>query len=137
MAKLNANYDAERSAGILIPYPVAGASTIYKNALVCGNTDGYLQPGEDASGYLFVGVAYEKGDNSSGRDGDIDVRTWKEGTYVFATNFAADQGDVGTEVYVIDDHTVGLTNTNGMRCGYITEILAHDEVRIRIDGFTH
>ncbi len=135
MTALTANYDAERKDGLLISYPVEAATMVYKNALVCANADGYLLPGDDASGYLFLGVAYEKGDNSSGADGDVAVRTWKGGTYVLATNFTAAQEDVGTEVYIIDDNTVGLTSTNTVKCGAIVEVLSASEVRIRIDNY--
>jgi hypothetical protein len=135
MTALTANYDAERKDGLLISYPVEAATTVHKNALVCANADGYLLPGDDASGYVFLGIAYEKGDNSDGGDGDVDVRTWKGGTYVFATNFTAAQEDAGSEVYIIDDNTVGLTSTNTVKCGVIVEVVSPSEVRIRVDNY--
>ncbi|MCP4231270.1 MAG: hypothetical protein GY771_14130 [bacterium] len=137
MTALTANYDAERKDGLLISYPVEAATTVYKNALVCANDDGYLLPGDDASGYIFLGIAYEKGDNSDGGDADMDVRTWKGGTYVLATNFTAAQEDVGSEVYIIDDNTVGLTSTNTVKCGVIVEVISSSEVRIRIDNYVN
>jgi hypothetical protein len=135
MTALTANYDAERKDGLLICYPVRATTTVYKNAIVCADADGYLSPGDDASGYVFLGIAYEKGENSAGSDGDLDVRTWKGGTYVLATNFTATQEDVGSEVYIIDDNTVGLTSTNSVKCGVIVEVVSSSEVRIRIDNY--
>ncbi len=132
---LNENYDADRKDGILITYPVAGNGIVYKGALVCLDSDGYLTPGEDYQGYKFVGVSYEKADNADGTDGDATARVWKIGMYVFNTDFTADQEDVGIEVYIVDDNTVSRSTTYGITSGTIAEVISPSSVRVRIDNF--
>jgi hypothetical protein len=134
LTALTENYDAERKDGILITYPVAAGETIYKGAIVCLDSDGYLVPGSDATGYSFVGISYEKADNASGADGDVTARVWKVGTYVLVSDFAAGQDDVGSEVYVVDDNTVSTSTTYSVVCGTIVEIISSSSVRIRIDN---
>ncbi|UCE26827.1 MAG: hypothetical protein JSW52_10855 [Candidatus Coatesbacteria bacterium] len=134
MTALTENYDAERKDGILITYPVSAGETVYKGALVCLDADGYVVPGDDASGYAFVGVSYEKADNTDGADGDATARVWKVGTYVFAADFTAGQEDVGSEVYVVDDNTVSTSTTYAVACGTVVEVISSASVRVRIDN---
>jgi len=134
LTALTESYDAERKDGILITYPVAAGETVYKGALVCIDADGYLVPGSDASGYAFAGVSYEKADNADGADGDATARVWKVGTYVFAAGFTAGQEDVGSEVYVVDDNTVGTSTTYAIYCGTVVEVISSASVRVRIDN---
>lgn len=104
---LNENYDSLRKDGILITYPVASKATVYKGALVCLDEKGWLVPGQE-NDYAFVGVSYEKADNAKGENGDIAARVWKVGTYAYDAEWQVSQADVGKEVVIIDDHTVGL-----------------------------
>ena len=133
MTALNENYDAVRKDGILVSYKVAAAAQIYKGAMVCVNAAGYVVPAADDAALLFVGFAYEKGDNAAGADGDISARVWKSGSFRVA-KAAADQSDLGQPAYILDDNTVALSSTNSVQAGTIVEVVAADAVRVLIDN---
>jgi hypothetical protein len=131
LTALTANYDAERKDGILVSYKVAAATTIYKGALVCLNASGYAVPAQDATGLVFIGVAYEKALNATGANGDVAVRVWKDGSFRVAKAGAA-AADLGAAAYAVDDNTVALTSSHNVAAGTIVEILGTDAVRVLI-----
>ncbi len=131
MTALSANYDAERKDGILVSYAVAADAVVYKGALVCLDADGYLVPAADAAGLTFVGVAYEKGDNADGADGDVAVRVWKDGSFRVAKAAAA-QADLGKAAYCLDDNAVATTSSHSVAAGTIVEIAGAAAVRVLI-----
>lgn len=157
MAALTAPYDARRKDSDVTSYPVAATTECFKGGLAVLSA-GYAQPGADAAGVLFAGVFAESADNLSGAvppgqvqpsigsplpnlpsglaagvAGAINVRVVKEGAFVFS-KAAAVQGDVGKEVFVVDDNTVSVAaTTNNIFCGYVTELIDSSHVRVRID----
>lgn len=134
MTALTAAREAKRQASDYAIYPVAKSTKIYKGGLVVSKTDGYAYPGKDGSGYEFLGVAAENGDNSgSATDGAVEVRVYKTGIFQF-TKASATQTDVGTIMYIHDDQTVGSTSTNSVACGYCTAIVDSSTVKVRIDN---
>jgi hypothetical protein len=135
MTALSASYEAQRREGELISYKVAASTTIYKGALVCLNTDGYAVPAADTQGLIFIGVAYEDGDNSAGTDGAIKGRVLKTGTYLIAKASAA-QADLGTVMCIADDNTVAADTTNDIPAGVAVEAPDSAHLRIRIDNYT-
>ena len=56
---LSADAQVDRKDAGLQSVPVEAATQIYKGAMVCLNTSGYLVAGADTDGYRFGGVAYE------------------------------------------------------------------------------
>lgn len=139
---LSANYNGELyKDGKLQSYKVAASTHIYKGALVCINSSGYLVPGADTSGLLFVGVAFEEFDNSAGADGAAAAdgrsgcRVRKSGDFLYTFTASTSQADVGKAVYLSADNTVALaaTTTNDVLAGYITEYVTSTSVRVRID----
>jgi len=133
---LSSNFDAQRKDGLLLSYGVEESTVVYKNGLVCANSGGYVQPGADISGMAFVGVAYEKCDNSSGIDGEHSLRIWKNGSFIFNAGFTVLQSHIGDEVYIADDNTVNTTSTNLVKCGVIVEVISSSKIRVRIDNYT-
>ncbi len=131
MTALTANHDAERKDGILVAYKVAARTVIYKGALVCLNAAGYAVPAADEAGLTFVGVAYERGDNAAGEDGDVSARVWKDGSFRVAMR-SPRLGDLGAPAYVVDDNTVALSAAHAVSAGTIVEIPADDVVRVLI-----
>jgi len=127
---LKANYDAERKDGILVQYLVPFGAMIYKGALVCLNAQGYAVSARDEGGLRFVGIAYERGDNTGGLTG-ASVRVWKDGSFRVPMAGAARE-DLGANVYVIDDNTVALDTAYSVWAGVIVEIPAENTVRILI-----
>lgn len=131
MTALTSNYDAERKDGILVAYKVAADAVIFKGALVCLDADGYLVPAADAVGLKFAGVAYEKGDNADGADGDVTVRVWKDGSFRIAKAAAA-QADLGGPAYCLDDNTVATSSTQSIKAGTVVELCGGAAVRVLI-----
>jgi len=132
MAALSDNLEVNRQDGEIIEYPVAASSTIYKGALVCVNSSGYAVPASDTSNYVFVGVAVEKADNSSGSNGDEKVRVYKTGVYEYTKSSATD-ADRGTLMYVSDDQTVATSTTNSIKAGYCVDVVDSSTIKLRID----
>jgi len=134
MTALTAAKEAKRQSSDFAIYPVKGSTKVYKGGLVVSKDDGYAYPGVDGSGYEFLGVAAENGDNSaSATDGAVEVRLYKTGIFQF-TKASATQGDVGELAYIHDDQTVGISSTNSIACGYITDIVDSSTVKVRIDA---
>ena len=133
MTALSANLDTERKDGEIIRYPVLASATIYKGALVVDLDTGYASAGADASGALFLGVAVEKEDNSSGGDAGKAVRVNKKGTYIFSKTTAV-QTDVGLPMYITDDQTVATSSSHSVLAGYCVDVPDSSHVRIRIDA---
>ncbi len=131
MAALTANYDAERKDGILVAYKVAARTVIYKGAMVCLNRAGYAVPAADEPALTFVGVAYERGDNAAGDDGDVSARVWKDGSFRVAMN-SPKLEDLGAAAYVVDDNAVALSTANSVLAGTVVEIPAEGVVRVLI-----
>ena len=116
MSALSADARIPRKEAGLQSYPVAGSSTqIYKGALVCLNSSGYLVAATDSSSVRFVGVAYENVLNS-GSSGDKDCRVHTEGVFLLpATSIT--QAMVGQKMYVANDGAIDDTSTNLLCCG--------------------
>lgn len=89
--------------------PVAAAATIYSGALVALNATGFAVPATGAETVLR-GVALAEADNASGADGDsfVDI---DRGPYLVANDGSIDRTHIGTDVFVIDDNTVGAAGT--------------------------
>ena len=135
MTALSDNYESKRQDGDIISVPVKGSATIYKGALVVDKGTGYAEPGTDGSGYIFLGVAVEKADNSgSVTDGKIEVRVYKTGVFQY-TKASAAQTDLTVAMYIHDDQTVGSSATNSVACGYVVDIVDSSHVKLRIDGY--
>jgi hypothetical protein len=131
MTVLTANYDAERKDGILVAYKVAARTVIYKGAMVCLNRGGYAVPAADEPALTFVGVAYERGDNAAGDDGDVSARVWKDGSFRVAMSSPTLE-DLGAAAYVVDDNAVALSSANSVLAGTVVEVPAQGVVRILI-----
>ena len=132
---LTANHDGERKDGILVGYKVAAGVLIYKGALVCLNRAGYAVPATDDPGLKFVGIAYERGDNAAGYDGEVRTRVWKDGSFRVSMP-GAKLADLGKTVFIVDDNTVTAGDRpipqHGIPAGTIVEIPAEGVVRVLI-----
>ena len=133
MTALSADKEVNRKAGNVIAYSVAAATTIYKGAGVCDNGSGYAVPAADTSGYVPLGIAVEKVDNSGGSAGDLWIRVYKNGTYEVVHSGAA-QTDIGVLFYWSDDQTVADSTTNSVKAGYCVEVPSSSKLRIRVDN---
>jgi hypothetical protein len=120
---LAADAQIARKEGGLQSFPVKGSSTqIYKGALVCVNTSGYLIAGTDTVGNRFVGIAYENVLNS-GSDGDKNCRVYTKGVFNLTASGLA-QTSVGALAYVTNDGAVALTSSAFLCVGRIVEYIS-------------
>jgi hypothetical protein len=109
--------------GIEIEYPVA-AVKIYAGGMVCINAAGYAAPAADTVNFKFVGIALEQVDNSAGQAGDKTIRVRRVGVVEFKASSIA-QGDVGKQMYVVNDETFDETNPGqGIICGVLTKFVS-------------
>jgi hypothetical protein len=119
MAALSAIRDTEKldsSLNTLHGFPQKAATKLWFGALAVLNA-GYLAPGTTATGLVCVGRCRKTSDNSSGANGDV-VGQVEAGTFKWDNSSAGDliaQANVGSPCYIVDDHTVALTNGGGTR----------------------
>jgi len=135
MTALTAAYEAERQDGILIDVPVLASAVIYKGALVGDDGTGFAEPVTDASTTFFLGVAAE-GATGGTADGDVTVRVYKTGTFIYTKTGGAADTDLGIAAMANDDATVAATSTNSVQVGTIVKIVDATRVKVRVDNFT-
>lgn len=118
---LAADKAIEYTEGVELAFPVINADIIYGGAFVSVNAAGYAVPGNDTAGQIFVGVAVERKDNSSGEAGALSVNVRRRGLFKATLGTAITQANVGDNVFLVDDQTVDLTanTTNDIFCGII------------------
>ncbi len=101
----------------LYAFPVKNGVKIFKGALVVIDSSGRAKPGVTETGDICVGRSEETYDNTAGADGDI-VASIRAGSFTWDNGTAGDAilaADVGQLAFVIDDHTVGLTDGGATR----------------------
>ena len=128
-AALTDNRQTERKDGAIIDYG-AGVDILYRGGLAV-DSSGYAVAAADTASAKFLGVIYEKVDNSAGSAGDKNVRIWRKGIFKFAATGMAIT-DIGKRVYVSDDQTVTLVPGN-VWCGTIVEFESSTAVFVQID----
>jgi hypothetical protein len=123
-----------RQEGILFAFPVYQAVKIYAGTMVCiGASHGYAIPGADAAGNIFVGIAAEQADNSSGNSGDIWIKVWRKGIFELAAT-SITQAMVGDPMYVVDDQTFDETSPgNSILCGRLVKRISATRGLIDVD----
>ncbi len=136
MPALTQPYEAHEREGLIIAYPVKANAKIWKGALVCVDSTGYLVPAADAAGLRFVGVAFESVDNTGGGNGDKRCRVVKRGSFVYNRIGSYTQADIGATVRAASDNEVAKTSTHNIVVGTVVELLDGNRVRIRIDNHT-
>lgn len=108
---------------------VNAGSVIYGGAMVCREAATNLAvPAADTTGLVFMGVALDELDNTSGDDGAVvggtagnvrTVRVDRDGEYAYTVSTGTPRP--GGVAYVVDDNTVRASaNTNGIVAGIFT-----------------
>lgn len=138
MAALSANNPAATTnPGEIIEYKVKGSTHIYQGARVCvQSSNGYLLPGADTSGIIYVGIALEEV-NNTGSDGAAICRVQfadseSIGIQTIAIASTATQATVGNFVYLVDDQTVDVAggSTNKVAFGRVVKFLSAGWVQV-------
>jgi len=136
MPALSQPYETHEREGLIVAYPVKANARIWKGALVCVDSTGYLVPASDTANLRFVGVAFESVDNTGGANGAKRCRVVKRGTFVYNRIGSFTQADIGTTARAVTDNEVAKTSTNNIVVGTVVELLDGNRVRIRIDNHT-
>lgn len=89
--------------------PVAASVQIFSGAMVALNAAGDAIPAIPA-GTVMRGVALAEADNTTGAAGDATVES-ERGPFLVASDGSLDRTDIGSDVYVVDDNTVGAAGT--------------------------
>ncbi len=113
-----------KETGRSIAVQVAASTQIFAGAMVSANATGFAIPAADTAGTVVMGIAEEAGDNSSGADGDIEIRI-RKGTFELLTlGTVVDQADVGRAVFVSDDQNVEKTGgvANNIKAGLLDSL---------------
>jgi len=135
MTALTEDKKLEYTEGVEVDVPMDDADLIYGGAFVCVNADGYAVEGEDAANLIFMGVAVEQKDNSSGADGDEDIVVRRRGLFKAILDTAITQANVGDNVFLVDDQTVDLVAnvTHNIFCGIIAKYIDSTHAWIDIE----
>jgi hypothetical protein len=136
MTALAADRNTARSQGDVRQAGVAASTLIYAGAIVMRNAAGYAVKGQTATALVGVGRAEERVDNSSGSNGDLNIK-YRPGIYRFANSAAGDLitfAEIGDVCFVVDDQTVAKTDGTATRskAGIIDDVDA-DGVWVRFD----
>lgn len=125
MGVLTADKDVERGEDTMIEVPVTDDEIIYKGALVCTDTDGYALAAADTANYKFIGIAYDKQDNTGTghADGAKKVRVYRRGIFKLVCTGIM-QSQVGQLMYVKDDQTVDDSSTNWICVGRLVKFVS-------------
>lgn len=94
----------------------AATTTFYGGSLVMANAAGYATPGATATGQFCLGVAIV-GVANPGAAGAKEVG-YEVGDYEFDSGTAGDAltvANIGDQVFIIDDNTMGATNGGSTR----------------------
>ena len=136
MPALTQPYETHEREGLIVAYPVKANARIWKGALVCVDSTGYLVPASDTANLRFVGVAFESVDNTGGANGAKRCRVVKRGTFIYNRIGSFAQADIGATARAVTDNEVAKTSTNNIVVGTVVELLDGNRVRIRIDNHT-
>ena len=101
----------------ILSLPVKGAVKPIQGGILVLNA-GYAAPATTAAGLIAVGIARETVDNTAGADGALNVPV-RQGTLgPFENSASGDlitQAHVGTDCYLVDDHTLAHTSNSAAR----------------------
>lgn len=98
-------------------FPMAGTSKVFGGALACLDASGNVVKGATSTSLLALGRCERVADNTSGSAGDINARV-KPGIFKWDNSVDSDEidnADKGSVCYIVDDHTVALTDGGGTR----------------------
>jgi hypothetical protein len=99
-------------------YPVLANAVIFKGTMVALDTSGWAKPASASATLKVVGVAVDGKDATDLANGAIVVEVDRRGAYLFENSGGGDAisaDDIGQFCYAVDDQTVALTSSSGIR----------------------
>lgn len=145
MTAISAALETEHREGLMHDHPVQNGQKIYKGTpVLLDAADGYAQTNDGttvtiALGDVFVGICDETVDNSSGSDGDKNVKVRKSGIFLMPISGTVSQAKMGDPVYMnntTDNSTLTLTPANDgsdIQVGELVEMKDSDEGYVYIN----
>ncbi len=138
---LTANRDVDHYVDQeLRSFPVKTGANIFKGAfVVIEESTGYAKPFSSGAGAgtsnFFVGIAYEEADNTTGADGDLNVRVFTQGDFEHDVTTATIT-NVGDKVYATSDDTLVLLDGTGQNVfvGRIQGFISSTTCIVRLHG---
>ncbi|MDE0382400.1 MAG: hypothetical protein OXI22_00820 [Defluviicoccus sp.] len=121
MAALTKDRMTATREGTVISVPVKAATTIHGGSIVAKPASGRAAPATKAENLKILGRSEERADNSSGKDGDINVLV-RRGVFRWANASGAGKiaaTDIGADAYALDDQTVTKTAAGASKAGKI------------------
>jgi hypothetical protein len=134
MGALSANRVTRVREGKTFDFAVAANKHVYAGSLVNLNS-GYAVPATDEAAISFIGVAVSEVNNNPGNAGAKKCRMKRVGTHLL-NKASAVQADVGKDMYVVDDQTVGGVGdvVHGIKVGRCVGIEDSSHVWVAIDN---
>lgn len=111
-----------------VVYKLAADAVIFAGGLVGINAAGYAVAGSDTAGLVSLlkagGIAAHDADNTGGAAGDVVVEVYRGIAALMEISGAVVQAEIGTDLTIVDDQTVGLAaaTTNDIVAGTLDEI---------------
>lgn len=136
-ADLQREYESNEDP-LLNDLPVIASEIIYEGAavadnLVAGAGGGWMQPAVTNVG-TFRGFAYRKADNSSGSDGDINVKVRQQGTVKLAIVGMSAASQIGDLVYASDDNAFTVTASTHLKIGRVTRWIVGTSAMVHFES---
>jgi hypothetical protein len=134
MTAQTANRWDKRQVGDVRQYGIEGSATanLFKGSAIVLDTGGYAIAGVNTAGHRFVGVAQEQvHQTATAADGTNTVNVWRRGLFSFVYSGGAIT-DIGQPVWLTDDQTVSLTQTNVGPIGKIVDFISATECIVDI-----
>jgi len=100
----------------LLYFPVKAATEVLEGGLIALDA-GFVVPASEKVGLIALGIAEETVDNRDGLDGDLWVKV-RQGSFLLfdvGGGEALARIDVGHDVFLVDDQTVGKTDGGAKR----------------------
>jgi len=121
MTGLTEDKELQYTEGVELPFEMLAEAEVFAGSYACVDADGYAQPGADAAGLIFEGVAIEHVTNVGGLSGAKKVVLRRRGLVKTTLGTAITIANVGDGVFLADDQTVDLTGNvnNNIYCGII------------------
>jgi hypothetical protein len=124
MAALTTDHNTPRRLAERYSDPVGPGQIIYAGAIVVLN-GGDAEPGSTALALIARGVSAARADNTGGAAGAIRVTSLGgPQAYRLDNDGSIARANIGANCYIVDDHTVALTDGTGTRsvCGLIVDV---------------
>lgn len=97
---------------------VAAGVHIYEGTAIFTDANGFATSVKADANTVFLGIAREEIDNTSGTNGEKNVEFWTDGNFELPTSGLA-VADIGSDIHASDNYTFTKTATGNPKAGKI------------------